>query len=122
MLLIYLFRRAQRVGMVNNGEVEFPFNQQHIGTSVAGGQRSNQAAQPGTYDDDMRSCFKFLVVDKIDRHKALAARLFLNIAQSIADNQSLSKTAWAQPTSPCGTRITPLSLIPPESFNRGEET
>ena len=34
MLLIHLYRRAQRVGMVQDGSVEFPLNQQHIADAL----------------------------------------------------------------------------------------
>jgi CRP-like cAMP-binding protein len=34
MLLMHLFRRAQRVGMVRDDWVEFPFNQQHIADAL----------------------------------------------------------------------------------------
>jgi len=34
MLLMHLYRRAQRVGMVRDGWVEFPFNQQHIADAL----------------------------------------------------------------------------------------
>lgn len=33
-LLMHLFRRAERVGIAVNGEVEFPFNQQHIADAL----------------------------------------------------------------------------------------
>lgn len=34
MLLIHLFRRAERVGMAQDGAVPFPFNQQHIADAL----------------------------------------------------------------------------------------
>jgi CRP-like cAMP-binding protein len=34
MLLMHLYRRAERVGMVRDGWVEFPFNQQHIADAL----------------------------------------------------------------------------------------
>ena len=34
MLLMHLFRRAQRVGMERDGWIEFPFNQQHIADAL----------------------------------------------------------------------------------------
>jgi CRP-like cAMP-binding protein len=34
MLLMHLYRRAQRVGMVRDGWVEFPFSQQHIADAL----------------------------------------------------------------------------------------
>jgi CRP/FNR family transcriptional regulator, anaerobic regulatory protein len=34
MLLMHLYRRAERVGMVREGWVEFPFNQQHIADAL----------------------------------------------------------------------------------------
>ena len=34
MLLMHLYRRAQRVGMERDGWVEFPFNQQHIADAI----------------------------------------------------------------------------------------
>ena len=34
MLLLHLFRRAQRVGLTRDGEVDFPFNQQHIADAL----------------------------------------------------------------------------------------
>ena len=34
MLLLHLYRRAERVGLMVNGEVEFPFNQQHIADAL----------------------------------------------------------------------------------------
>ncbi|RYX89755.1 MAG: Crp/Fnr family transcriptional regulator [Comamonadaceae bacterium] len=34
MLLLHLFRRAARVGMMVEGEIEFPFNQQHIADAL----------------------------------------------------------------------------------------
>lgn len=34
MLLMHLYRRAQRVGMVRDGWVEFPFNQQHLADAL----------------------------------------------------------------------------------------
>ena len=34
MLLLHLFRRAQRVGLTEDGEVDFPFNQQHIADAL----------------------------------------------------------------------------------------
>ncbi len=34
MLLMHLYRRAERVGMVHDGWVEFPFNQQHIADAL----------------------------------------------------------------------------------------
>ncbi len=34
MLLLHLFRRAHRVGLTKDGEVDFPFNQQHIADAL----------------------------------------------------------------------------------------
>jgi CRP/FNR family transcriptional regulator len=34
MLLLHLFRRADRIGLTQGGEVEFPFNQQHIADAL----------------------------------------------------------------------------------------
>jgi CRP/FNR family transcriptional regulator len=34
MLLMHLYRRAERIGMVEDGWVEFPFNQQHIADAL----------------------------------------------------------------------------------------
>ncbi len=34
MLLMQLFRRAERAGMIKDGWVEFPFNQQHIADAL----------------------------------------------------------------------------------------
>ncbi|MDB5827282.1 MAG: Crp/Fnr family transcriptional regulator [Variovorax sp.] len=34
MLLMHLYRRAQRVGMAHDGSIEFPFNQQHIADAL----------------------------------------------------------------------------------------
>ncbi len=34
MLLMHLYRRAQRLGMARDGRVEFPFNQQHIADAI----------------------------------------------------------------------------------------
>jgi CRP/FNR family transcriptional regulator len=34
MLLMHLYRRAERVGMARDGWVQFPFNQQHIADAL----------------------------------------------------------------------------------------
>ena len=34
MLLLHLFRRADRIGLTDGGEVDFPFNQQHIADAL----------------------------------------------------------------------------------------
>jgi hypothetical protein len=59
MLLMHLYRRAERVGMVRDGWVEFPFNQQHIadalGLSLVHTNKTlAAAAAPGALQDRRR--------------------------------------------------------------------